>query len=62
MVQEQIAREAYKMLFDIGTIKHLGLQMYSTLPPVIGELVSNAWDADGCHTECWLFRTFCVKL
>jgi hypothetical protein len=34
------------MLFDINTIKHLGLQMYSTLPPVIGELVANAWDAD----------------
>ena len=34
------------MKFDIGTIKHLGLQMYSTLPPVIGELVTNAWDAN----------------
>lgn len=39
-------REPYKMAFDIGTIKHLGIQMYSTLPPVIGELVANAWDAD----------------
>jgi hypothetical protein len=36
----------FQMQFDIGTIKHLGLQMYSTLPPVIGELISNAWDAD----------------
>ncbi|MEV7738335.1 ATP-binding protein [Streptomyces sp. NPDC088921] len=35
----------FRMEFDIGTIKHLGLQMYSTLPPVIAELVSNAWDA-----------------
>jgi hypothetical protein len=34
------------MHFEFGTLKHLGLQMYSTLPPVIGELVSNAWDAD----------------
>ncbi len=33
------------MRFDGGTIKHLGVQMYSSLPPVIGELVSNAWDA-----------------
>lgn len=39
-------RRNFTMQFDIGTIKHLGLQMYSTLPPVIGELVSNAWDAD----------------
>jgi hypothetical protein len=39
------------MEFDIGTIKHLGLQMYSTLPPVIGELISNAWDADATKVE-----------
>jgi hypothetical protein len=39
------------MEFDPGTIKHLGLQMYSTLPPVIGELVSNAWDADATKVE-----------
>ncbi len=38
--------QPYLMRFDMGTIKHLGLQMYSTLPPVIAELVANAWDAD----------------
>jgi hypothetical protein len=43
--------EPFKMQFDIGTIKHLGVQMYSTLPPVIGELVSNAWDADAPKVE-----------
>ena len=41
----------YEMKFDIGTIKHLGLQMYSTLPPVIGELVANAWDANATKVE-----------
>jgi hypothetical protein len=41
----------YVMQFDIATIKHLGLQMYSTLPPVIAELVSNAWDADAKRVE-----------
>jgi hypothetical protein len=34
------------MQFDPNTIEHLGIQMYSTLPPVIAELVSNAYDAD----------------
>ena len=34
------------MKFDPSTIEHLGIQMYSTLPPVIAELVSNAYDAD----------------
>ena len=41
----------FEMDFDIATIKHLGLQMYSTLPPVIGELVANAWDANATEVE-----------
>jgi hypothetical protein len=44
-------RPPFQMEFDPGTIKHLGLQMYSTLPPVIGELVSNAWDADAKRVD-----------
>ena len=27
------------MRFDPATIEHLGIQMYSTLPPVVAELV-----------------------
>ena len=45
------AENPYEMKFDIGTIKHLGLQMYSTLPPVIGELVANAWDANATRVD-----------
>lgn len=41
----------FEMTFDISTIKHLGLQMYSTLPPVIGELVANAWDANAMNVS-----------
>lgn len=44
-------QEPFRMDFDIYTIKHLGLQMYSTLPPVIGELVANAWDANAKRVE-----------
>lgn len=47
----------FPMTFDIGTIKHLGLQMYSTLPPVIGELVANAWDANARRVEISLPAT-----
>src|SRR5207247_370373 len=32
-------------------IEHLGLKLYVSLPPVIGELVSNAWDADADRVE-----------
>ena len=45
------SKEPYRMEFDVGTIKHLGLQMYSTLPPVIGELVANGWDANATKVE-----------
>ena len=45
------SKEPYRMKYDAGTIKHLGLQMYSTLPPVIGELVANAWDANATRVE-----------
>jgi len=38
-----------QMKFDVKTIKHLGVQLYSTLPPVLAELVSNAYDANAEH-------------
>lgn len=35
-----------KISFDINTINYIGVKLYSTIPPMIAELVSNAWDAD----------------
>lgn len=32
--------------FDKNTIDHLGIKLYSSFPPVIAELISNAYDAD----------------
>lgn len=52
-----MSKPDFEMAFDPGTIKHLGLQMYSTLPPVIGELVSNAWDADATRVDVTLPTT-----
>lgn len=43
------------MRFDPRTIEHLGIQMYSTLPPVIAELVSNAYDAEAKEVKIHLF-------
>jgi uncharacterized protein (TIGR02391 family) len=34
------------MTFTPNTIEHLGVRLYSTLPPVVSELVANAYDAD----------------
>lgn len=39
----------FQMRFDPQTIKHLGLRMYSTLPPAIAEIIANAYDADASH-------------
>ena len=51
MATDQSTRPPFLMRFDVGTIKHLGLQMYSTLPPVIGELVANGWDANATRVN-----------
>ncbi|MBL7778079.1 MAG: ATP-binding protein [Chitinophagales bacterium] len=41
-----MAAKILEMKFDPKTIKHLGVHQYSTLPPVISELVSNCYDAE----------------
>ena len=42
-------KDKLKMTFDPRTIEHLGIKMYSTLPPAIAELIANAYDA--CASE-----------
>ncbi len=41
----------FEMKFDPMTIEHFGLRLYSHLPPVLNELVSNAYDADSSKVE-----------
>jgi hypothetical protein len=41
----------FTMSFEPMTIEHLGLRLYSTMPPVISELVSNAYDAESSKVE-----------
>lgn len=38
--------EKLKLVFDPNTIEHLGISLYSKLPSVLSELISNSWDAD----------------
>ena len=49
--------QPFYMDFDVSTIKHLGLQMYSTLPPVVGELIANAWDANATSVQITIPET-----
>ena len=41
--------EKLVMTFEANTIKHLGVKMYSNMPPALAELIANAYDA--CATE-----------
>ncbi len=49
-----MALPKFTMPFEPTTIDHLGLRLYSTLPPVIGEFVSNAYDAESNKAEVTL--------
>ena len=46
-----MSQQTVKMRFDPNTIEHLGVQLYHTMPPVIAELVANAYDADAKHVR-----------
>jgi uncharacterized protein (TIGR02391 family) len=46
----------FELKFDPGTIKHLGVRMYSTLPPAIAEIVANAYDADASQVIVSLYE------
>jgi hypothetical protein len=36
----------YVLTIDLNAINHLGINLYSSVPAVISEVVANAWDAD----------------
>ncbi|WP_041959756.1 ATP-binding protein [Sulfurospirillum arsenophilum] len=41
----------FQLKFSPVVIKHLGLSMYSTLPPVLAELITNSYDADASEVK-----------
>ncbi|MCC6520866.1 ATP-binding protein [Candidatus Nomurabacteria bacterium] len=43
-----------EMTFDPNTIEDLGVRMYSTLPPVLAELIANSYDADAENIQLFL--------
>lgn len=42
------------MTFQLNTIDHLGVKLYSSFPPVIAELVSNAYDAEAERVDIFI--------
>lgn len=51
MSDEQI----WEMKFDLNTLEHLGVKLYTQYPPMIAELISNSWDADANNVKIHLF-------
>ncbi|MDO8604791.1 MAG: ATP-binding protein, partial [bacterium] len=45
-------KQKLKMSFDPLVIDDLGAKLYSTLPPIISELIANGYDA--CATKVWI--------
>lgn len=53
----QMDNERLKMTFMPNTIEHLGVRLYSTIPPVIAELIANSYDADAKRVTIKLIDT-----
>ncbi|MFC3419045.1 ATP-binding protein [Salinicoccus hispanicus] len=51
----------FKMSYDKNTIDHLGIKLYSQFPPVIAELISNAYDAEATNVDITIdYQEKCV--
>ena len=43
---EQSASRPLEIKISLAALEHLGMNLYSTIPAVLSEIVANAWDAD----------------
>lgn len=41
-----MSKNKFEMTMNLNVLNHLGIRLYSNIPAVISEVVSNAWDAD----------------
>lgn len=41
----------YEMTLNLNVLNHLGINLYSSVPAVLSEVVANAWDADATQVE-----------
>ena len=46
-----------KMTISLNVIEHLGMNLYSTIPAVLSEIVANSWDADASCVKISLDKT-----
>ena len=43
---EQPVKRPLAIKISLAALEHLGMNLYSTIPAVLSEIVANAWDAD----------------
>ena len=51
MTMAPSVEKAPEMKIELTVVEDLGIKLYGTLPPVISELVANAWDADASEVK-----------
>src|SRR5690606_18838992 len=49
-------QDELKLKFEPNTIEHLGVKMYSHIPPAIGELIANSYDACAKNVHVKLYN------
>ena len=50
----QLAERPLEMKINLNALEHLGMNLYSTIPAVLSEIVANAWDADASQVSVTL--------
>lgn len=55
-------KEPLILEFDNKTIRHLGISLYSSLPPVIAELVANCYDANATQVNIEIHDSLSKKI
>ena len=48
--------EKYKFNISLSVLNHLGRNLYRSLITVIGEAISNSWDADAKNVHIYIDR------
>lgn len=49
--QTDLGEYTYQMTLSLNVLEHLGINLYSSVPPVLSEAVANAWDADANEVD-----------
>ena len=53
-MSEQPAKRPLELKISLAALEHLGMNLYSTIPAVLSEVVANAWDADASRVSVTL--------